>query len=47
MKSRTVEDAMVDRFHLEDLYHVKLKSAARLRLEKQVTIDNGAKDGLI
>ncbi len=47
LKSRTVEDAMVDRFHLQDLYHVKLKSEARKELEKSVDITNGAKDGLI
>jgi uncharacterized protein involved in exopolysaccharide biosynthesis len=47
MKSRTVEDAMVDRFHLMDLYHVKRRSDARKKLESRVAIDNGAKDGLI
>ncbi|MEO6805312.1 MAG: Wzz/FepE/Etk N-terminal domain-containing protein [Edaphobacter sp.] len=47
LKSRTVEDAMVDRFHLKDLYHGKLESDARKKLEKAVDIDSGAKDGLI
>lgn len=47
MKSRTVEDAMVDRFHLMDLYHAKRRSDARKKLESRVAIDNGAKDGLI
>lgn len=47
LKSQTVEDAMVDRFHLMDLYHVKLKSMARKKLEDVVDIDDGAKDGLI
>jgi tyrosine-protein kinase Etk/Wzc len=47
LKSRTMEDAMVDRFHLIDLYHVKRRSDARKKLEKVVEIDNGAKDGLI
>ncbi|MBB6145683.1 uncharacterized protein involved in exopolysaccharide biosynthesis [Silvibacterium bohemicum] len=47
LKSRTVEDAMIDRYHLMDLYHVRLRSQARTRLEKAVDIENGAKDGLI
>lgn len=47
LKSRTVEDAMVDRFHLVDFFHVKLHSIARKKLEKVVDIESGAKDGLI
>jgi tyrosine-protein kinase Etk/Wzc len=47
LKSQTVEDAMIDRFHLMDLYHEKIRSAARKDLEKAVSIENGAKDGLI
>jgi tyrosine-protein kinase Etk/Wzc len=47
LKSRTVEDAMVDRFHLRDLYHKKFESDARKKLEKVVDIDSGSKDGLI
>jgi uncharacterized protein involved in exopolysaccharide biosynthesis len=47
LKSRTVEDAMVDRFHLIDLFKVKRKSDARKQLERIVDIENGAKDGLI
>jgi uncharacterized protein involved in exopolysaccharide biosynthesis len=47
MKSRTVEDAMIDRFHLMDIYHKKRRSDARKKLERRVAIDNGAKDGLI
>ena len=47
LKSRTVEDAMIDRFHLIDLYKGKTKSDARATLEKNVEIDNGAKDGVI
>jgi tyrosine-protein kinase Etk/Wzc len=47
LKSRTVEDAMVDRFHLMELYHAKLRSVARKKLEKEVDIENGAKDGII
>lgn len=47
LKSRTVEDAMIDRFHLMELYRAKVRSEARVKLEKQVEIENGAKDGLI
>src|SRR3984885_2205224 len=47
LKSRTVEDAMVDRFHLMDLFKVTRRSDARNTFEKIVDIDTGAKDGLI
>jgi tyrosine-protein kinase Etk/Wzc len=47
LKSRTVEDAMLDRFHLIDLYKKKRRSDARKKFESFVDIDNGSKDGLI
>jgi tyrosine-protein kinase Etk/Wzc len=47
LKSRTVEDAMLDRFHLVELFKVKQRSDARTKLEKVVDIDGSAKDGLI
>jgi len=47
LRSRTVEDAMLDRFHLVELFKVKQRSDARKLLENIVDIDNGAKDGLI
>ena len=47
LKSRTVEDAMLDRFHLIDLYKSKHRSDARKKFENFVDIDNGSKDGLI
>jgi tyrosine-protein kinase Etk/Wzc len=47
LKSETVENAMIDRFHLTNLYHERRRSDARKKLEKFVEIDNGAKDGLI
>ncbi len=47
LKSRTVEDAMVERFHLQALYHARYRSAARKRWEHRTAIDNGLKDGLI
>jgi tyrosine-protein kinase Etk/Wzc len=47
LKSRTVEDAMVERFSLRELYHRKYLSAARKRWEKHTEVENGLKDGLI
>ncbi|WP_419805474.1 GumC family protein [Terriglobus sp.] len=47
LKSRTVEDAMIDRFHLMDRYKAKYMSEAIKEFEKRVDIDSGAKDGLI
>jgi tyrosine-protein kinase Etk/Wzc len=47
LKSRTVEDAMVDRFHLMEVFKVTHKSDARKMFEKIVDIDSGLKDGLI
>lgn len=47
LKSQTVEDAMVDRFHLMNLFDVKLRSRARKKLESIVAIDSGSKDGII
>ncbi len=47
LKSRTVEDAMIDRFHLTQLYKEKYRSETRKDLEKWAEIENGAKDGLI
>jgi tyrosine-protein kinase Etk/Wzc len=47
LKSRTVEDAMLDRFHLMVLYNKKRRSDARKKFENFVDIDSGSKDGLI
>ena len=47
LKSRTVEDAIVERFGLRELYHRKYLSTARKRWEKHTQVDNGLKDGLI
>jgi uncharacterized protein involved in exopolysaccharide biosynthesis len=46
-KSRTVEDAMVQRFDLMTEYHTKRRSDARKAFESQSDIENNAKDGLI
>ena len=47
LKSRTVEDAMIDRFNLIALYREKRKSDARKAFEKVTDIEDGIKDGLI
>jgi uncharacterized protein involved in exopolysaccharide biosynthesis len=47
LKSRTVEDAVVTRFHLQALYRTKYLSSTRKRWEKKTFIDSGLKDGLI
>ncbi len=47
LKSRTVEDAMVERFGLQAEYHRRTVSSARKHWERMTAIDNGLKDGLI
>ena len=47
LKSRTVEDAMIDRFNLMALYREVRRSDARNAFEKVTDIENGPKDGLI
>jgi tyrosine-protein kinase Etk/Wzc len=47
LKSRTVEDAIVERFNLQKLYHRKYLSTARMSWEGHTTTENGLKDGLI
>jgi uncharacterized protein involved in exopolysaccharide biosynthesis len=47
LQSRTVEDAMVDRFHLADRYKAKLPTDARKAFEKHREVKAGTKDGLI
>jgi uncharacterized protein involved in exopolysaccharide biosynthesis len=47
LKSRSVGDAMVARFHLQELFHCQSLSVARRHWEKKTYIDNGLKDGLI
>jgi tyrosine-protein kinase Etk/Wzc len=47
LKSRTLEDAMVARFHLSEEYQKRFLSTTRKRWEKMTKIDNGVKDGLI
>jgi tyrosine-protein kinase Etk/Wzc len=47
IKSRTVEDAMIQRFGLMGEYHQKLLSDTRRAFEKHASIDGSGKDGLI
>ncbi|MGA7340763.1 MAG: Wzz/FepE/Etk N-terminal domain-containing protein [Terracidiphilus sp.] len=47
LKSQTVEDAMVARYHLQALYHCRYLSTTRKHWERRTSIDNGLKDGLI
>jgi tyrosine-protein kinase Etk/Wzc len=46
-KSRTVEDAMINRFGLMKRYKQKYMSTARKALESNMTVEAGTKDGLI
>jgi tyrosine-protein kinase Etk/Wzc len=47
IRSRTVEDALIQRFGLMARYHRQKLSDARLAFEKRSTVMLGAKDGLI
>jgi len=47
LKSRTVEDAMVQRFNLMQEYHDRYLSEARKDFESHTTIDGNGKDSLI
>lgn len=47
LKSRTVEDAVVDRFHLLQQFQLKRMSDARVQLEHVVEIETSTKDPLI
>lgn len=47
LKSRTVEDAVIQRFDLMKVYREKRMSDARKKLESRSTISSGTKDGLI
>ena len=46
-KSRTVEDAMINRFGLMSEYREKYMSTTRKAFESHVTVEAGTKDGLI
>ena len=46
-RSRTVEDAMINRFGLVDLYRAHTLSQARMQFERHALVDGTRKDGLI
>lgn len=46
LKSRTVQDALIDRFKLMDRYEAEFRTSARMALDDNVAISSG-KDGLI
>ncbi|MFP5226210.1 MAG: GumC family protein [Acidobacteriota bacterium] len=47
LKGQTVEDGMVQEFHLQQEYHKKRLSDARKAFESHATVDGSGKDGLI
>ena len=47
LKSRTVEDAMVQHFNLMQEYHKRYLSDGRKAFERYATVDGSGKDGLI
>jgi tyrosine-protein kinase Etk/Wzc len=47
LKSRTVEDAMIDHFGLMQEYHKKYLSDTRKKFERNSSVDGSGKDGLI
>ncbi len=47
LRSRSVEDAMVVRFHLQTEYGARYVSSACKKWERRTKVDNGLKDGLI
>lgn len=47
LKSRTVEDALVERFHIKDRFKIKYQVAARKKLESLIDITSNTKSGLI
>lgn len=47
LRSRSVEDALIQRFDLMKLYKAKVPSDARKSLENHTSIDSNIKDGLV
>jgi capsular polysaccharide biosynthesis protein len=47
LKSKIVEDAIIQRFNLMNQYHRKYLSDARKSLERRTSVEGGLKDGLI
>jgi len=47
LKSETVQNAIIHRFHLDQLYGCKYLSKSRRQWERRTHVDGGVKDGLI
>ena len=47
LRSRTVEDSIIQHFGLAQEYHKRYLSDARKKFEQYTTVDGGSKDGLI
>lgn len=47
LKSEQIMDALIDRFHLMEVYDVKYRFDAYKRLDRQTTLTIGKKDGVI
>jgi uncharacterized protein involved in exopolysaccharide biosynthesis len=47
LKSRTVQDRLVERFHLKQVYHTKLMQSAAKKLEKRTTVTDDRKTGVL
>jgi len=47
LRSRTVEDGIVDQFELRKVYHVRFQESARKRLEENTEINEDRKSGII
>ncbi|TXH43644.1 MAG: lipopolysaccharide biosynthesis protein [Burkholderiaceae bacterium] len=47
LRTNAIEDRLIERFKLMDVYKAKIKDDARKRLEKSARVDLGKKDGLL
>jgi uncharacterized protein involved in exopolysaccharide biosynthesis len=47
LSSRTVADALIERFKLKDVYDVELQDEARIKLDDHTALSAGVKDGII
>jgi uncharacterized protein involved in exopolysaccharide biosynthesis len=47
LSSRTVADALIERFKLKEVYDVELQDEARIKLDDHTALSAGVKDGII
>lgn len=47
LKSETIKDSIIDRFHLMDIYKAKLRAQAYVKLDANVMVTAGRKDGVL